>query len=82
MSLSRVLSVDFMFLATNSFEDKITEFDGVNGIATKLLMVGLFCVLSLSNILTASIEERLSSFIVVILATLFLSKSVSRFLIL
>ena len=70
-----------MFFVMRSFADKITEFEGVNGIATNWLIVGLFCVFNLSRILTASIEDKLLSLIILIFAVLFLSKSSSKFFI-
>ena len=42
MSLSKILRVDLIFLVIKSLADRITELDGANGIATKLLIVGLF----------------------------------------
>ena len=44
--------------------------------------MGLFCALSLSKILTASVADRFSSFIMLIFAELFLSKSFNKSLIL
>ena len=71
-----------MLLVIVELADNITEFDGLNGIATKLLIVGLFCAFSFSKILTASMDERFSNLIIVIFALLSLSKSSKRSLIL
>ena len=81
-SPSSDLSVSLILAVTNSLAETITELDGLNGIAINLLIVGLFWAFSLSNILTASIEDRLSSFNIVILAVLFLSRSFIKLLIL
>ena len=82
ISLSSALRVDSTFLVIKSFADNIIEFDGVKAIATNLFIVGLFCAFNRSKILTPSIDERLSSLIIEILAVLFLSRSLSKSLIL
>ena len=50
--------------------EMITEFDEVKGIAIKLLIVGLFWAFNLSNILTASTDDKFSKFITETLAVL------------
>ena len=62
-----------MLRETISSAESITEFDGVNGTATKLLMVGLFWDFNFSNILTASIEDKFSNLIILMLAVFCLS---------
>ena len=41
MSLSKISRVDLIFLVIKSLADRITELDGANGIATKLLIVAV-----------------------------------------
>jgi hypothetical protein len=75
MSPSRDFNVSFILEVTNSLAETITALEGLNGIAINLFIVGLFCAFNLSNILTASIDDKFSSFIIEILAVLFLSRS-------
>ena len=77
-SESRDLRVLIIFLVIKSFAETITEFEGENGIAINLLIVGLFWAFNLSKILTASVEDKLSSLKIVIFAELFLSKSSNK----
>ena len=71
MSSSSDLRVEIILEVINSLAETMTELDGLKGIAINLLIVGLFWVLSLSRILTASTDERFSSLIIEIFAELF-----------
>ena len=82
ISSSSDLRVEIILEVINSLAEIMTELDGLKGIAINLLIVGLFWALSLSRILTASVDDRLSSLIIEIFAELFLSKSSTSALIL
>ena len=81
-SWSNALSVFVMFLVTTWSAESMTEFDGVNGTAIKLFIVGLFWAFRRSRIRTASTDERLFSLIILIAALSFWSKVDSNFSIL
>ena len=63
-SLSSACKVLVILFVTKLFAERITELEVGNGTAIKLLMVGFSCNFRRSKILTASIEDKLSSLII------------------
>ena len=82
MSSSSDARVFLILSVTKSFAEIIIELEGAKGTAINLFIVGLFCDLSFSNILTASIDGKFFNLTIDIFAELFISKSFNKFLIL